>query len=354
MAEPIRKRGGNVSDVQEIDTLAQIGPRRAGSEGERRAARHLQKALEDLERTAHIEPIRVRPAFALAHLIHCVAAVIASVLAVYKPGIGFTIAALTLVSAFGDLTGAFELVRRLTPVRASQNVVSDEDNDKPGLIVLVAHYDSPRGGLLLGPRLAPIWPRALFWSLVVITACCAARVVSLDATWLTIIQFIPTVVLIVMTPLFADIELSDPGPEAPGNDDSVATVLDAAKTYSSSLEHFDLMVVFTGASANFGLGMRAWLKRHAKELEPEATAVISVNAAPLDEPAYAEREGAVFTTRMHSTLIELAPGEPFKSRDLSDAYLVRHAGLPAIRVSADAPIGRLIEEIDSEIGPRLG
>ena len=353
MAEPTRKGGGNVTDRPEIEDLRQIGARRAGSEGERRAARYLQERLEDLGRAAQIEPTRVRPAFALTHVIHCVAGVIASVLAVYKPGIGFAIAAAALVSAFGELTGAFQLARRLMPVRASQNVVSDEDNGKPGLIVLVAHYDNPRSGRLLEGRLAALWPRALFWSLVVITVCCAARVVGLDATWLTIIQFVPTVALIVMTPLFVDIELSNPGPDAADNDAAIATVLDAAKNYSNGLEHFDLMVLFTGASAHSGLGMRAWLKRHRKHLEPEATAVISVDSAPLDEPAYAEREGPVFATRMHSSLVAHASGEPFISRELSDAYVTRHAGLPALRVSPDARLGALIEEIDSEIGPRL-
>src|SRR3954451_24257907 len=157
MQEPIRTSGGKVADVQEIDYLGQIGPRRAGSEPERRVARHLQKRLEEMGREVHVEPTRVRPGFALTHLIHAVAGVVASVVAVYQPGIGFILAALATASAFGDLTGAFHVVRTLTPARASQNVVSDEDNDKPGLVVLVAHYDNPRAGMLVGPRLGPFW-----------------------------------------------------------------------------------------------------------------------------------------------------------------------------------------------------
>ena len=59
-------------------------------------------------------------------------------------------------------------LRSLMPLRASQNVVSDEDNDKPGVIVLVAHCDTPLTGMLLSPRLTR-WPRALLISLGVIT-----------------------------------------------------------------------------------------------------------------------------------------------------------------------------------------
>src|SRR3954449_13328567 len=210
MAEPNRSGGGNTGVVQEIDSLAAIGPRRAGSEAERRAARHIEKRLQDLGRDAWLEPTRVRPAFWLSHLIHAVAGIVGSVLSVYQPLIGLIIALAATVSALGDFAGAFHLVRFLTPARASQNVVSDEDTDKPGLIILVGHYDAPRGGMLAGPRLARVWPRAVFWSLVVISVCAVARLLGIDAIWLTAIQYIPTVILIASTPLFADAGLSGP------------------------------------------------------------------------------------------------------------------------------------------------
>src|SRR4051812_21376019 len=318
MAETIRSGGGNVG-LQEIDALRQISPRRPGSEAERRAARHLETRLKDLGRDVEVEPTRVRPAFALAHLIHAVAGVIASVLAVYQPGIGLLMAALLTVSAFGDLTGAFQLVRALTPARASQNVVSDEDAGKPGLVVLAAHYDSPPPGVLLEPRLGPIWPRALFYSLALITACALARLVGLDAGWLTVVQFIPTVVLIGLTPLFADIAISDATDDAADNAAGVAAALRLAQTHGNSLEHFDVMLVFTGASAHSGLGMSAWLRRHRKQLDAEATAVISVDTAPGDAPAFATKEGPIFPSRMHRSLVEIASelAEPYTSRDLS-------------------------------------
>src|SRR5436190_18762789 len=195
MAEPIRSRGGNVGYEQEIDALRSIGPRRAGSEGERRAARHLQKRLEEIGREAHVEPTRVRPQLALAHLVHAVAGIVGSVLSVYAPLPGLIVAAAATISAFGELTGTFHLVGALTPARASQNVVSDEDEGKPGLLILVAHYDAPREAMIFGPRLR-IWPRAIFWSLVVVTVCAAGRLIGLDANWFTVIQFIPTVILI--------------------------------------------------------------------------------------------------------------------------------------------------------------
>jgi hypothetical protein len=109
----------------ELDVVASIGPRRAGSEAERRAARALEKRLRELGRDVVLEPTRVRPSFGLTHLIHAVAGIVASVLSVYVPSAGLILAFLATASTFGDLTGSFHLVRALTPARASQNVVSD-------------------------------------------------------------------------------------------------------------------------------------------------------------------------------------------------------------------------------------
>jgi len=357
--------------VQELHELTEIAPRRAGSEGERRAARHLQQRLEALGREAQLEPTRVRPNFGLTHAVHAVVGVVASVLAVYVPVLGLLLAAATTISAFGDLTGSFHLLRVLTPVRASQNVISPEVGEKPGLIVLVAHYDAPLTGMLLSRRLR-MWPRAMFISLAVITICAVGRLVGIEATWFTVVQFIPTVVLIVMTPLFADVAISDTAKGTADNSSGVVAVLRLAESHANKLSHFNLMVVLTGASAHEGLGLHAWLKRHRKELNAGATAVISIDNVARGTAAYAVKEGPVITARMHPTLVELTPesGTPYTSNELSDAILARAAGVPALRVSStereddavdpetlarvDEFVAALIEEIDQEIGPDLG
>ena len=370
MADASRTDGGNVAAVPEIDAVMTAGPRRAGSEAERRAARYLERSLRELGREAQVEPTRVRPSFGLTHLIHAVAGIVASVLSVYQPPAGLALAAVATASAFGDLTGAFYLVRMLTPVRASQNVRSADERAKPGLIVIVAHYDAPVTGMLLDRRLRR-WPLALLGSLALIAVCALGRLAGLDATWFTLLQFIPTVVLIAMTPLFADAAISDTGAGLADNAAGVSAALRLAESQSGRLSHFDLMVLFSGASAHSGLGMRAWLKRHGNELDPAATAVIAIDNVGDGVPAYAVKEGPVFAARMHPTLVELAggdAGEPFTSIEISDAYVARAAGLPALRIStaggsaaADPDaitrvhdyVGDLLEQIDQEIGPLL-
>jgi hypothetical protein len=117
--------------------------------------------------------------------------------------------------------------------------------------------------------------------------------------------------------------------------------------------------------------MRAWLKQHRKQLDPEATAVISLDNIGAGEVAFSTKEGAVFPSRMHPTLTEIAGevgAERYESREVSDAYLARSAGLPALRISTTEPgavepeafeavcefTGTLLDRIDEQIGPLVG
>jgi hypothetical protein len=331
--------------------------------------------------------MRVRPAYAFTHMVHAVLAVVASVLSVYVAPAGAALALLVAASAFGDLTGSFFLIRFLTGPRASQNVVSDEDEGKPGRLILAAHYDAAKTGAVFNPRYARR-RRGLviyFWSLVAVLVFAIVRLIGVEGTFITILQFIPTVALIAAVPLFADIALSEVVPGANDNASGVATVLRLAERYGGTLEHFDVAVVFTGAEEGFALGMRNWIRRNREELDPEATAVIAIDMAGYGTPHFATKEGLIFGTRFHPTLVELADGidgaEPYVSRSLSDAYQARAEGLPALRVSSlpgsgvpphyhlpsDTPdlldrdaldrtyefCCELIERIDAEIGPRL-
>jgi Zn-dependent M28 family amino/carboxypeptidase len=224
-----------------------------------------------------------------------------------------------------------------------------------------------------------------FWSLMAVLLFAVLRLVGLDATWLTILQFIPTVVLIGAVALFADIALSQPVPGANDNASGVATALRLAERYGGRLDNFDLTVVLTGAEEGFALGMRSWIKRNRDEIDAENTAVLAIDMAGYGTPHFATKEGFVFPTRFHPALIDIADdidgAKPYVSRSVSDAFAARSAGLPALRISSLGARGEtphyhrstdtpdridpdalertyefcceLIERIDGEIGPRL-
>jgi hypothetical protein len=375
VGEAIRGGGGTNDVLDDIGALVEIRGRGAGTDAERRAARHLGDRLRELGRDADAEPIRIWPAVGPALFLTAVAGIVGSVLSVYVPLAGFALVLLATISAFGDLTGAFFLARMPFGARASQNVVSAGGTGKHGRLVLVASYDARRGGMLFSERLRR-WPAVFFWSLVAILVCTIPRLVGLHPGWLAVIQFIPTLALILLAPLFADVALSAWDEGANWNASGVAVVLDLARRYGGSLEHFDLTVVFTGASHPTPLGMRAWLKRHNAQLDPQTTAFIVLESAGHGTPHYATKEGLVFPARLHPTLTAIAEqlemANPFTARSASAAYAARSAGLPALRVSAlgardFAPdkvdpealertrlfMGELIERIDGEIGEQI-
>ena len=53
---------------------------------------------------------------------------------------------------------------------------------------------------------------------------------------------------------------------------------------------------------------------------------------------YAEKEGAVLVSRMHPMLLELASddGRATITREVSDAYVARASGLPALRITGES------------------
>jgi hypothetical protein len=398
-----------VEPVGEIEALVAHSARGAGSDAERRAARHLEAQLRDLGRDARVEPIEVWPNYALTHLVHALGGIVGSVLSVSSPLAGTIVLFVTALSTFGDLTGSFQLARRLTGRRASQNVVSREDEDRPGTLVLVAHYDAAHGGAAFGPRLtrrfAAVGDRirrpiggfeTFFWSIVALLACSALRLAGIHPLPVTVVQFAATVVLILSVPFLADIALSGIVPGANDNASGVATVLRLAERYGGGeLDHFDLWVLFTGAGEGMELGMRAWLRGQRRELDPKRTAFVCVDEVGYGTIRYARREGYAIAFPQHRALVELCDriaeedadddhryqARGYVSRSATDAHTARLAGFPAVSVSclgaldyapqhhlasdtvdnvdADALerafgfCSELIELIDEEIGPDL-
>jgi hypothetical protein len=342
-----------IEPVREIDDLVEFDRRWAGTDAERRAARHMAERLRSLGRDAEIEPTRVRPGYPLAHLIHALLGIAGSVISVYQPLAGVVLVLIAAVSTFGDLSCSFFLARLLTPVRASQNVMSrEEGQDKPGLLVLTAHYDAARTGAIFNRRwlersaaLSKTLRRPVgafgvfFWSLVVVFACTLVRLVGIDNLPLAVVQFVPTVILIASVPLLADIALSGVVPGANDNASGVATVLRLAERYGGSLENFRLMVVLPGAQEPFMLGMRAWLKRHKEELDPTTTVFLNVESVGQGMVRWQSASGFIFPLAFHPTLTglceELAEehnARGVKRRTPTDAYAARAAGFPAISI----------------------
>ena len=311
----------------------EVGPRPPGSDAERRAGRHLANRLADLGRESSAEAFPVWPGWASGYAINAVVAIVGSVASVSSATLGTGLVLLATILTFLDLSGIAPTTRRLAGRRASQNIVSWGDRDKEGALLLAAHCDT-------GPtRTRPLRP--MFLALLVLLACCVLRAAGMEGTALTVVQFLPTVVLIVYVALLLDIALS---PAAYGENDNasgVAVVLRLAGRLEGELEYFGVHVVFTGSQKAMAQGMRAFLKAHRKEL-PSDTILLNVDAVGGGEIRLTQKEGPLLAVRSHPQLTGAADVETIVSRDSSDGYAASSAGLAAVTVTGTA--NRLEEE----------
>ena len=396
-----------IEALQEVEDLVAFEARGPATDAERRAAGHLSRRLESLGREATIEPTRIYPNYALTHLIHAILGIAGSLVSVTAPLPGLVLVLVAAISTSLDLTGTFHLVRRLTGARASQNVVSREDGGRAGTLILTAHYDAARTGAAFGARITqrraalgkllrrqigPFEP--FFWSLMVLVVTCTIRVVGLEGVVLTVVQFVPTVLLIACVPLLADIALAGVVPGAADNASGVATVLRLAERYGGDLDHLDVWVLLPGAEEGLGVGMRDWVRRHRKELDPRRTIFINVDEVATGTVRYATKQGFLFAYSYHPRLVALCRqiqeedaeenrygARPIASRSATDATAARARGFPAITITCrnaldyepnhhretDTPenvdeaalerafgfCSELIELIDEEVGPDL-
>jgi hypothetical protein len=359
----------------EIDALVDVGRRAPGSDAERRAAGHLEGRLKELGREVEVESTEVWPNWPLTYAILAAMSVVGSVVSVSVPLVGVVLALLAVLLTFLDAAVLLPTLRRLLGRRASQNVISWGDREKPGILLLVAHYDAGRGGLAIGQKAderraafghlirRPIGPlEPLFWAEVAVFIFCVLRLPGLGGVLLTVLQFIPTVVLILSVALLLDIALS--ATKAGENDNASGTALALAladRFGGGALEHFDVHVLFAGGQQAVAGGSRAFLKRHKGELGRERTVVLNLDAVGSGTVRYTSREGPLVAVKSHPQVVQLCDAiaeddedeGAFGARRLvnrvpSDGYAARSAGLPATTISCRGRVDYVPARVDQE------
>jgi hypothetical protein len=359
-----------------IRVLCSFEGRGPGTDAERRAANMLAGRLRRLGRRVEIEPTFVHPQYAVVHLVHAALAIAGSVLATMQPAAGFALVLAAATSTYLDLNTRLYLVRRLLFRRASQNVVSPGSTpDAPVRLILSAHYDAARTGWVFGRRMrshkdsasesdggsngsskeaergrrsAPGPFRIFFWAgLVPLLPLLGLRMAGVEGAWLGALQSVPTILLIVAAFLLIDIALSDTVPGAYDNASGVAAVLSAAEQLAAEpAANLDLWVVLPGSEESMCEGMRSFVRRHRKELDPERTYFVNVDSVSHGTLNYEVSEGPVVGLPLDSELVGLCEAlagsgegnglsaEPLRYSLLDDALPPRIAGFKAITIRA--------------------
>jgi hypothetical protein len=345
------------------DTVTREPSGTAGTDAERRAAHALADELRGTGREARVQTVWVRTAWWAPQALAVALGVAASVLAVGDPIPGVALAAVALLVALADLS-ALAPVRRLTPARATQNVVSAPADVPPGAITLIvtAAVDRARSGL--GRRFPGGVLRWSLGALALVLACCGVRAAGIEETWVGAVQLLPTVVLLACLLAFLDEAVADP---VDGDRGAVAAAVAlTAELDAAPPEHLAVAVVLAGAGGAQSAGLRAWLRgRRARGLAPGDVALLHLEPVPGPQPGWWARDGLVVTSALHPQLLRAARAAAEAEPDLeahvrrrprgTAAAVARAGGWPAIAVGVGDPeagtrfASALVRALDTEL-----
>ena len=238
-----------------------------------------------------------------------------------------------------DLNYRVYLLRRLFFRRASQNVVSPGKRpDAPARVFLCAHYDAARTGAAFDPkrvargaRLAarlslPVGPfRILFWSLAILLPILGARMAGIDSNLISLLQLLPTLVLLVGVFLLTDIELSD---VVPGRQRQRLRRRDRALARRGARRrtrprNLDVWVLLTGAEECLQEGMRSFVRAHRGDLDRETTYFVNVDTVGHGNVRFEAGAGWVVTYQLDRRLVELCNAIATADREDSNRYQAR-------------------------------
>ena len=352
--------------------LAAIGDRRAGSDGERRAAVWLRGVLRDRGERVAFETVWVRPDWPASLALHIALAVAGTAVSVSSPAVGLALVLVALASLVGELTGAFLLLRRLTPARATQNVIAagraPDQPPRPGRlrVVLTANVDAGRTGAVyrdgwvraeaalrrrLGGHL-PSMPGVAALLIAILAALAGARLAGASGAALGVAQLVPTLLLLAGLALLADVVLAEPAPGANVNASGVAAALAVlSELRRSPPSHLDVELLLAGAGDQEALGVSAFIAdRRRRGWAAQDVAVVAIEPCGVGTPCYLTHDGPLLPLRLHPQLITCARAaaaadpllgaRPHRAHGAGAAYAARRRRWPAIALAALDQHGR--------------
>ena len=339
--------------------------RGAGTDAERRAALWLADELAGRQREVIIEQFWCRPNWALAQAWHVLLALAGSLVAVASPRIGGALLLAAMVFVIADVLTGISPGRRLTPERASQNVVStpsqmpqDGETDRLHLVI-TANYDAGRTGLIYrdGIRSAtarlrealggitPGWAGWLVLDLAVLLAMAIVRLEGNTGAAVGAIQLVPTIALLLVLVLLLESAVAGWSPAAGDNGSGVSVALSLARALGVSPPRWlDVEVVMTGAGDGGGIGLRNHLRARRRTHRPGNTVVIGAAPCTGEDLHWWTSDGPLIPLRFGSRLIALARklvnDEPqlgargHSGRGSTPALPARQSRIPAVSIGS--------------------
>jgi peptidase M28-like protein len=330
--------------------LAAFERRGPGTDAERRAARKLARELTAAGHKVSTEPFWCRPNWALAHAWHVALALAGSLLSVSQPTIGAAMLGAALVSVLADGLAGVSPGRRLTPERASQNVVATaatEDPDPQTRLIITANYDAGRTALVYRDAIRrpvarlkhTLGPLALGWlgwlSLTIIWSLVVAVIRATEKHpphALGAIQLPPTVVLVLALALLLDAAAASYGPAANDNASGTAVAIALANALRAGPpRNLNVELLLQGAGEGQEIGLRTYLRTH----KSKGAIVLGIAPCGGGQVTHWLSDGRLIPLRYARALRNLCAAttdEGHRGRGATPAFPARMRGLPAMAI----------------------
>lgn len=292
----------------------EIGPRAPGSNGERSAARFVEKEMRSLGAEAEALNLHTPATTAWSEMLVHLIVLVGVILYPANSHVSFALVFLGFFLFLLEYYGRSPF-NWLQPHRRSQNVIARLRPGREGrrTLVIIAHMDSPRTafyrrpGLILTVRAAFLLDFACMAALFMLFSIAyAGHLLSMEEETLTLLWHLGLAIAPVPAAVSFALLIKAAGVSTPGGNDNasgIAVLLELARAYTRRRPLFtDLWLVATSGADAGGAGIKKLLWQYRRELK--GAYFIVMDGVGRGFPVCYRREGRLFPFRANRKLVD--------------------------------------------------
>jgi len=299
-----------------LESLSALPHRYSTSKNEHRAAEYLRQKLEGMGLETHLEPFVARTSFSTVYFIIYFIFLLSVGIGHYNEIVATILALAASFLFFGEQTTKSSFLSQWVPEDLSHNVVAKiPGRGMPkGRLVLVAHYDTSKTGLLFHPRMAAGIKRAFIVSVVMVGIILAGSIArhfisGQPERILGYAMLIPGAYMLFLCLGMFERELRGrPVNGANDNASGVAVVMELAKriTEREGLQGLETTVLLTGSEEVGMAGMVRFLSEREKRLDRNNTVFLNFDSVGGGELGFLESDGMLISYPADPGLLSMA------------------------------------------------
>jgi hypothetical protein len=300
---------------REVAELAAIH-RPSASPGEREAAEWVLGRMREHGADAHIETARVHGNYWGPLMMLTAAGALGGLIGKRSRLAGAALAGAAAAGVWDDITGGEHHARRILPTRDAYNVVAEiGPADARHTVVLVAHHDAAKSGLIFHPGIpAFVWRR--FPALIersdtspplMFPVFGGPALAALGAlTGSRRLRTYGTILSAGAAAVFAQIGSTRVVPGANDNATGVVALVEVARRLAEEPPaNVRVLIVSTGAEEGFMEGMQAFMRSHGPALSIDDTFVLTVDTLGSPHLTAIRGEGMLYMNEYPRAGLEL-------------------------------------------------